>query len=153
MDAHTVRELAQLSGGPILLTMRFAPGSAVLPKEATAAVRHLAVSLRGVKRRLVIVGHTDNVGQPQYNLLLSERRAAYVTRLLTTTGVPHFRIAAHGRGPLDPTADNFAGVDARALNRRVEIQFEHRPLGLAITTPPLPASPADDPRRNNNKCQ
>lgn len=145
MDEYAVREIAMRAGQPTLLTVHFAPGSAVLPNDAARRVRELATIVRVVRRRLVAVGHTDNVGQPAYNLLLSERRAAHVARLLAVAGIPSYRLSAYGRGALEPDADNFDGVSARASNRRVVVAFEHRPFGV-VATSSEPASDAADPR-------
>jgi outer membrane protein OmpA-like peptidoglycan-associated protein len=70
--------------------------------------------------RLQVTGYTDRSGSPQYNLRLSERRAANVARALTGMGVPQNQMAVSGRGESDnrvPTAD---GV-REPQNRRVEI--------------------------------
>jgi outer membrane protein OmpA-like peptidoglycan-associated protein len=72
-----------------------------------------------------VQGHTDNVGQYDYNIDLSERRAYEVRRYLVSKGVPAARLIAHGYGPKIPIADNQTKA-GRAKNRRVEfsISFE-----------------------------
>ncbi|HWB87354.1 MAG TPA: OmpA family protein, partial [Bryobacteraceae bacterium] len=68
-----------------------------------------------------VVGHTDNQGKPDYNLDLSRRRAAAVTRELTSKyGVAANRLDAFGCGPYAPAASNDA-EEGRAKNRRVEL--------------------------------
>jgi OOP family OmpA-OmpF porin len=69
--------------------------------------------------RFLIVGHTDASGKRQYNLELSEKRAASVVEVLTTTfRVPRQRLLPIGFGEeqIFDTADPEA-----AVNRRVEI--------------------------------
>nr|WP_157872507.1 OmpA family protein [Bradyrhizobium sp. ORS 278] len=67
-----------------------------------------------------IEGHTDNVGGDDYNMRLSDARAASVRTWLTQHGVAAARLTSHGYGKTRPVADN--GTDqGRALNRRVEI--------------------------------
>lgn len=68
----------------------------------------------------VIVGHTDNTGDPQYNLDLSRRRAESVRDYLIETGTPPEKLRVVGRGEQDPIASNDT-KEGRAQNRRVEI--------------------------------
>lgn len=71
--------------------------------------------------RLVIVGHTDSVGDFYYNIDLSERRANAVRDALLGEpyNVAEERLVAMGAGPIAPVASNL-GEEGRALNRRVE---------------------------------
>ncbi len=65
-------------------------------------------------------GHTDNVGGDDYNLKLSDARAASVRNWLVQFGIDASRMASKGYGKTRPVADN--GSDAgRAKNRRVEL--------------------------------
>ncbi|GFO59636.1 membrane protein [Geomonas silvestris] len=68
----------------------------------------------------VIEGHTDNVGDADYNLKLSQRRAeAVVNYLVDNYGIDRSRLTAKGYGLTRPVADN--ATDAgRQKNRRVE---------------------------------
>jgi outer membrane protein OmpA-like peptidoglycan-associated protein len=71
--------------------------------------------------RLLVVGHTDNVGGFDANLALSERRAAAVFQALTSKhGVAPARLRAVGVGMAAPVAPNET-EDGRAKNRRVEL--------------------------------
>lgn len=67
-----------------------------------------------------IIGHTDSVGNDDYNQRLSERRAESVAQFLMNNGVTAGRLHTEGRGEREPrsTNDTEAG---RQLNRRVEI--------------------------------
>ncbi|GFO68822.1 membrane protein [Geomonas limicola] len=68
----------------------------------------------------VIEGHTDNVGDADYNQKLSQRRAeAVVNYLVDNYGIDRSRLTAKGYGLSRPVADN--ATDAgRQKNRRVE---------------------------------
>jgi outer membrane protein OmpA-like peptidoglycan-associated protein len=69
---------------------------------------------------LVINGHTDNVGQHDYNVKLSQTRAAAVVSALVAAHVAPDRLSSGGFGPDQPIADN--GTEkGRAKNRRVEL--------------------------------
>jgi outer membrane protein OmpA-like peptidoglycan-associated protein len=70
---------------------------------------------------LSVEGHTDNVGDANYNLNLSKKRALAVRSYLVNTGrVNHTRISSDGYGFTKPIADNTT-EEGRSLNRRVEL--------------------------------
>jgi outer membrane protein OmpA-like peptidoglycan-associated protein len=79
--------------------------------------------------RIEIAGHTDNIGVPQYNQTLSEKRAAAVREYLVRVGgVDPTKITAVGHRDLYPVAPNQKSdgkdnPDGRAQNRRVEINI------------------------------
>jgi outer membrane protein OmpA-like peptidoglycan-associated protein len=66
-----------------------------------------------------IVGHTDNVGKPSFNLKLSQKRANAVREFLISRGVSGDRLTAAGLGDSKPIADNKT-AKGKELNRRVE---------------------------------
>jgi outer membrane protein OmpA-like peptidoglycan-associated protein/tetratricopeptide (TPR) repeat protein len=71
--------------------------------------------------RIVIEGHTDNIGQPKDNLLLSEKRAlAVVSYLLTDSRLRKDRLQYKGLGATVPIADNSTET-GRATNRRTAL--------------------------------
>jgi outer membrane protein OmpA-like peptidoglycan-associated protein len=67
-----------------------------------------------------VVGHTDDVGDNDYNQELSEQRAQAVGRYLVQAGVDSSKIVAMGAGERLPVASN-ATDEGRAENRRVEV--------------------------------
>ncbi len=70
---------------------------------------------------LYVVGHTDNTGDYNYNMKLSQSRAEAVVNALTLKyNVNKNRITAAGVGPLSPVASN-ESEEEKALNRRVEL--------------------------------
>jgi outer membrane protein OmpA-like peptidoglycan-associated protein len=68
--------------------------------------------------RVGIEGHTDNVGKPEANQALSEKRANAVKTYLVGKGIDAGRLDAAGYGMTQPVADN-ATPQGRARNRRV----------------------------------
>ena len=70
--------------------------------------------------RIMVVGHTDNVGDASSNQTLSRDRASAVADFLVSRGVPSSRIQWDGRGQEDPIADN-STEEGRSQNRRVEV--------------------------------
>lgn len=68
---------------------------------------------------IVIYGYTDSTGKEDYNLTLSEQRAASVRTYLVSKGIASSRITTKGMGIADPIASNET-VEGRSQNRRVE---------------------------------
>jgi len=77
------------------------------------------------KTMIDILGYTDSTGALQYNMQLSQARAASVAQYLQGQGVQAVRIATQGMGPQNPIATNDT-PEGRAQNRRVELVL--RPL-------------------------
>jgi outer membrane protein OmpA-like peptidoglycan-associated protein len=69
---------------------------------------------------IIVEGHTDSRGTEQYNLDLSQKRAASVREYLVSKGIPGNRVSPKGRGEAEPIASNDT-AEGRANNRRVEI--------------------------------
>jgi outer membrane protein OmpA-like peptidoglycan-associated protein len=72
--------------------------------------------------RLRITGHTDAEGDPDYNLALSEQRAAAVAEHLAGLGVARERLVVVGAGASQPVADNGTAY-GRERNRRIDIEL------------------------------
>lgn len=103
----------------------FAFNSDQLEPESQETLNKLAVYLNKPPafRKLIISGHTDSVGKPQYNLSLSERRAQAVrTYLINKQHLAPSKIEAHGYGMTKPIASN-SNYQGRSLNRRVEFKI------------------------------
>lgn len=75
--------------------------------------------------KVEVQGHTDNIGNPDANLKLSEKRALAVRSYLIEKGINADRITAKGYGDTVPVASNKTAA-GRAKNRRVEfvVSFE-----------------------------
>jgi len=72
--------------------------------------------------RIQINGHTDDVGDAQRNLILSESRAQAVANYLEKLGVAAERMQYKGYGEQQPRVPNDS-ADNRALNRRTEFEI------------------------------
>jgi outer membrane protein OmpA-like peptidoglycan-associated protein len=72
------------------------------------------------KTIIEIAGHTDNVGDANYNKQLSQRRASAVAQYLMSKGVIEPRIMTAAGGEEHPIASN-STEQGRAANRRVEV--------------------------------
>ncbi|HTD28445.1 MAG TPA: OmpA family protein [Xanthomonadaceae bacterium] len=67
-----------------------------------------------------IEGHTDNQGNPQTNLALSQQRADAIKGVLRAAGIPASQIRAVGLGAEQPVASN-STAQGREHNRRIEV--------------------------------
>ncbi|MFO7727139.1 MAG: OmpA family protein [Desulfonatronovibrio sp.] len=74
-------------------------------------------------KKVVIEGHTCNIGPAEYNMDLSERRAQSVADFLVDEGISSDRLETEGYGLTKPKFDNDTR-QGRALNRRVEMHLE-----------------------------
>lgn len=105
----------------ILRNLFFDTKSAVLKPESQTELDKLVGLMKdNPKLTIQLSGHTDNVGQPKDNLLLSEQRAKSVVAYLTGKGIAPTRLSARGYGETKPVADN-ATERGKSLNRRTEL--------------------------------
>jgi outer membrane protein OmpA-like peptidoglycan-associated protein len=99
----------------------FAFNSDEIQSTAGENLKELAASLnRYPDSQLLIVGHTDNVGDDAYNQGLSERRANSAAAYLAAQGVARTRVATSGKGEAEPVTTNDSDA-GRQQNRRVEV--------------------------------
>jgi outer membrane protein OmpA-like peptidoglycan-associated protein len=79
------------------------------------------------EKKVMLEGHTDDIGSDQYNLDLSERRAAVAKQyLLDSFGLPSEQVVAAGKGKSGSIAPNDSETD-RSRNRRVDFIFTDAP--------------------------
>jgi len=93
-------------------------GSAVLRPAVAMQLARVMSSYQG--RQVQVSGYTDNVGAPDFNLDLSQRRARAVADVLLGQGFNAEQLAVRGYGEDSPVASN-ANEAGRRLNRRIEI--------------------------------
>ncbi len=77
-------------------------------------------------RRILVAGHTDDVGSHSYNLKLSQQRAQTVAELLVRSGIARERLTIHAYGKERPAVPGTT-PEARRQNRRVEVRVELLP--------------------------
>jgi outer membrane protein OmpA-like peptidoglycan-associated protein len=117
MQVHTLK-----TGTPFEIPdIQFATNSAVFDQESMFVLDNFVDYLKeNSKLKIGIYGHTDNVGDPQKNLKLSQERAQSVRDYLVLMGVKSKRIVAvKGFGDTKPIASNNT-AQGRAKNRRTE---------------------------------
>lgn len=95
--------------------------AAIIDESADALATIADVLTENEELDLLIVGHSDNVGDFEYNLNLSMERAQAVANWLESQhGIDDDRLQAAGAGMMAPVASN-RHEEGRAQNRRVEL--------------------------------
>ena len=105
--------------------MYFKSGSAEANQKMYRYLLRLAHFLKKFSKewkRISVHGHTDDVGDYQYNKNLSLQRANTVKNILVQEGVSANRIKIYGHGPDYPQV-RAKTKEARSKNRRVEIRY------------------------------
>ncbi len=99
----------------------FDSGKSSLKPESNTELNELYEYLSLKKEvNIQISGHTDNVGNDNSNLLLSENRAIAVKSFLVAKGIASHRIQTKAFGESSPIATNDT-EEGRATNRRIEV--------------------------------
>lgn len=113
----------------------FDTNQSTLKSGAHGTLDRLATALReNSGRKVLIEGHTDNVGSDDSNRELSQRRARAVQSALTQRGVAGDQITAIGKGENFPIASNDDAA-GRQSNRRVELIFTEDQPRIAADQP------------------
>lgn len=106
----------------VLRNLFFATGSAELRPESGEELRRLKSLLdKNPDLKIRINGHTDNVGDEQANLTLSEARAKAVYDWLIANGIDAQRLRFQGFGESRPIDANDT-PEGRQRNRRTEFE-------------------------------
>jgi len=104
----------------IINSIEFDFNSAIL-KKSNFKILDLLIKklLKFPDYKILIVGFTDSIGDPEYNLKLSERRAKAVYDYLIKNDIPKTRLEYKGMGSANPIDTNDT-EEGRRRNRRVE---------------------------------
>jgi OmpA-OmpF porin, OOP family len=106
----------------VLDNVTFETGMADLSEDDFKPLDELVDYLkRRSNEKVEIGGHTDNVGTPAKNQLLSLQRAQAIVAYLVAKGIDPSRVTAKGYGATQPRASNKT-ADGRAQNRRTEVK-------------------------------
>lgn len=99
----------------------FAFDSYELTDEVKAELDKIADQLNSSKEyKVVVAGHTCNIGTEEYNMKLSEQRAQEVVKYLLRKGVNNAYIGSEFYGETKPAVENT--YSQRKYNRRVEFE-------------------------------
>ncbi len=104
--------------------INFETGSAVIKRSSFANLDKIVNILNAQPTYVVeIEGHTDNAGNQERNLILSQERADACKQYLLGKGVQLSRISSKGFGDAKPVEDN-ATASGRSKNRRTEFKIK-----------------------------
>ena len=101
----------------------FLSGTSLMNQRSRVTIVRVATLLNSCdSARVEVGGHTDNLGNPDASVPLSQRRADAVKSELIRLGVAGDRITARGYGESMPIASNATSA-GRIANRRAEIKI------------------------------
>jgi outer membrane protein OmpA-like peptidoglycan-associated protein len=117
MENPVIKQVINLKG------VSFKSGSNVLNESSN---QRLDASIQDLKKNpdlhVIVAGHSDSRGNPDFNQALSQKRAEAVRSYLISKGVNPARLTARGYGDKQPAATNDT-AEGRAKNRRVELRL------------------------------
>ncbi|PTS94164.1 hypothetical protein DBR11_23965 [Pedobacter sp. HMWF019] len=100
--------------------IQFDSGSDKIKPISTGIIKEIAAALKDNAIQVRIIGHTDDEGGAESNLLLSKKRAEAVKKMLVDDyGISEISILTDGKGAGQPVGDNKTST-GKAQNRRVE---------------------------------
>ncbi len=106
--------------------INFMYNSDAMDAESTARIQKMAGILKKYPNAHVrVAGYTDSLGNPAYNMDLSERRAHAVASQLVKDGVAAENVSYIGYGAANPVATNKT-AEGRYQNRRVELEITNK---------------------------
>ena len=171
VDAKAEKALASIANlrleRKVVIDMKdganFAFNSSNLPASAQREIDSFLSDLKGDTAEsgstlFVVAGHTDNVGNDDYNYELGKRRADAVSRyLITQKKLDPMRVMPVSYGKSAPVNDN-STPQGRAKNRRVEILVYREGItseSVAATAPatqpaPRPAQQSQEQAPNSS---
>lgn len=107
-------------GTVAMLNIEFDFGSALINSESFHLVDRVAdAMLNNPNMKILITGHTDDIGSEESNMALSLRRAESVKNAITAKGINPNRIRIKGLGESSPLVPNDS-EENRRTNRRTE---------------------------------
>ncbi len=122
VDTRAIQEGLQRDGKVALYGVTFDTNKAVIREQSSEQLEQMAKALQAQpKLKVFIVGHTDDQGEFEANMTLSQKRAQAVADALASKyGIPAKRMMPRGVANMAPVASN-ATEEGRAKNRRVEL--------------------------------
>ena len=134
----------------------FAFNSSSLPQQAQREIDGFLSDLKGDPAGMdsmvfLVAGHTDSMGNEEYNYELGKKRADAVSRyLITRKSVDPLRVVPVSYGESAPVAEN-SNSQGRAKNRRVEILVYREGITSAAASPAAPAEPRTSNRSGDSQ--
>ncbi|MBU1069293.1 OmpA family protein [Myxococcota bacterium] len=149
-DKGKVKAIITRTNIQIMDKIFFNTGKTTIKRESFKVLDTVASILKSYPhiKLLEVQGHTDDVGDDNDNLKLSDGRAAEVMKYLVSKGVESSRLTSRGFGETMPMTD-CSGLkrreqkECRGNNRRVEFKIANAPASMPV--PPSDPAPAPAP--------
>lgn len=114
----------KINADPLILYFGTNKSTEQLSDADKSRLEDIAKYLKNVPDAVVsVVGHTDNIGKSESNVILGQKRADFAKNYLSKNGIDNAKIEATSKGQDDPMADN-ATPDGQAKNRRAVITIK-----------------------------
>ncbi|MDQ6472925.1 OmpA family protein [Flavobacterium sp. LHD-80] len=114
----------KITANPLTLYFNTNQSKIKLTPEEYQKLKDIASYTKQVSEASVlIVGHSDNVGNYKTNTLLAQKRADFVKNFLVKNGIKESRIEIQSKGPDEPVADNKT-ANGKARNRRTVVTIK-----------------------------
>ncbi|WP_264523847.1 OmpA family protein [Flavobacterium sp. N502536] len=114
----------KINGDPLILHFNTNKSSDHLTAAEEQKVADLVKYMEHVKEAVIlVVGHSDNVGNRDSNVTLGQKRAEFSKSYLSKKGVDGNRITTESKGPDEPIGENTT-AEGKATNRRTVITIK-----------------------------
>ncbi|MFH6996352.1 OmpA family protein [Flavobacterium sp. FlaQc-57] len=114
----------KINGDPLVLHFNTNKSSDKLTDVEKQKVADLVKYMEHVKDALILaVGHSDNVGNRDSNVILGQKRADFSKNYLSKNGIDPSRITTESKGPDEPAGENTT-AEGKANNRRTVITIK-----------------------------
>jgi len=114
----------KINSDPLILHFNTNKASDNLNAVEKQKVTDILKYLKNVKDATVlIVGHSDNVGNRDANVVLGQKRAEFSKNYLVKNGIDAQRITTESKGPDEPIGENTT-AEGKANNRRTVITIQ-----------------------------
>jgi len=122
LNSSKLSDSLNKEGKVIVSGIYFDSGKSTIKEKSAIAIEQVAdLLIKDKDLRLYIVGHTDNQGSQENNLILSKNRAnAVLQYLVNNYKIDHKRLQSVGSGPYNPVSSNSTDL-GKSKNRRVEL--------------------------------
>jgi outer membrane protein OmpA-like peptidoglycan-associated protein len=114
----------KINADPLILHFNTNKSSNKLSSVEKEKVADIVKYLDHVKEaNVLIVGHSDNVGNRDANIILGQKRAEFSKNYLSKNGIDASRITTESKGPDEPIGENTT-AQGKANNRRTVITIK-----------------------------
>jgi len=112
--------LRALPSRPVRFVLYFeTDGTRLTPESQALLPKVLATATERVSRDIAVVGHASKLGDENFNIELSRKRAEFVSRMLVKAGIPQESLEITSHGSANPLV--ITKRQNEPQNRRVEI--------------------------------